>query len=425
MSAIQSITDERLIAAIDCARQRVVLIAPGVSLPVAKSISRAWQRLGANQVTAILDIDAEVCRFGYGTVEALEELQRAASAVGATLAEEPGVRICIVIADDDTFVFSPTPRLLEAPPGEPAYEDAPRPKGNGIVLTKRLAGLDADLGAGPEGSSGQLLGLDAVNAGTLANVTRDLVNNPAKPFDLTQAVNVYNAKIQFVELKVQGCRLSQHKAPLPAHLLKAVKRNKVLAKKIGNNIKLIDEDDELVTDPTLSEETISKRREAIEKKYLCSVVGVGTVIERVEKTGFLCLVDLLTQQVDEFSKSVEGVLAERFNEMAKALADEVLPEVMEELPAQWKLRLGGSPDPEQVRWRIVDDLLKAFGNPTTKVGRMKVTVVFKDVTYDMLSDPNFRANLFEHFPDLPLMEEFKAAKERAAGNQDTPNDLFS
>lgn len=417
MPAIRTITDDLLINAIDRACQRVVLIAPGVSLPVAKAVACAWQRLGTDHVTAILDVDAEVCRFGYGSVEALEELQKAASAAGATLAAEPGVRICVVIADDETFVFSPTPRQLEAPPGEQALDGATKPKANGIVLTKPPASLETDLGKGPEGVSAQQLGLDALKADKLENVKKDLASNPVKPYDLTQAVTVYNAKIQFVELKVKGCRLSQHKAPLPKHLLKAVKRNKVLAEKIGNTIKLIDEKDELISDKTLSQDTVFKQRDEIDKEFLHAVIGVGSVIDRTKKAEFLKRVEILKKQVETFSGSVEGVLAERFNEMAKALAEEVLPDVIADLPPHWTKRLGAYPEPEQVRWRIVDDLMRAFGNPATKVGRMKVDVVFKDVTYDMLNDPKFRESLFEHFPDLPLMEEYKAAKQRSEQKQ--------
>jgi len=45
---------------------------------------------------------------------------------------------------------------------------------------------------------------------------------------------------------------------------------------------------------------------------------------------------------------------------------------------------------------------------------MRVDTVFKDVTYDMLKDPNFRAHINELFPELPLMEEYTAAKERSS-----------
>jgi hypothetical protein len=64
MPSIQTITDDHLIDAIQAAEQRVVYVAPGIWPEVAQPLAKAWQRLGAEQVSVILDIDAEVCRFG-------------------------------------------------------------------------------------------------------------------------------------------------------------------------------------------------------------------------------------------------------------------------------------------------------------------------------------------------------------------------
>ena len=129
--------------------------------------------------------------------------------------------------------------------------------------------------------------------------------------------------------------------------------------------------------------------------------------------------------MEKFAASVETKLAERFQATAEQIADEILEDVLADLPEHWRKRLGPKPDPKRVRWYVLEDLLKAFGTPAGKVGKMKVETVFKDVTYDMLNEPEFREQMAKYFPDLPLMEEFKAAKERPAANQDAPDDLFS
>jgi hypothetical protein len=416
MPAIQSITDDLLIDAINRATQRVVLIAPGVWPPLANAIAKAWQRLGPKNVTAILDVDPEICRIGYGSLAGLEILQKAATAAGEPLGGEPGVRICVVIADDQTFVFSPTPRQLEAPPGKQPVATTPQPlsqpKANGIVLAKPPATLETELGSGPDGETTRTLGLDVLDPKKLAAVKQDLEQNPPKNFDLARAVNVYNARVQFVELKLGGCKLSEHKAQLPDHLIQVLKKNPVLSKKIGKNIKLIDEDDVLVTDPKLSQATLFKRRETIQNQYLRPVRGVGTVIERSKKADFSIAVESLKAEVAKFAASVETKLAERFQETAEQLATEILNEVLTDLPERWRKKLGPHPDPKRVRWFVLEDLFKAFGTPAGKVGKMKVETVFKDVTYDMLTDAEFREQMAEYFPDLPLLEEFSAAKER-------------
>lgn len=411
MPALETITDELLISDLNAATDRIVLIAPGVWPPLAEAVASTWTRLGRDRVTVILDSTAEVCRLGYGSLEGLEILQSAATAVGGSLGQESGVRICVVIADQKTFVFSPTPRLLESPPGNTLTSEVTQPKANGIVLDAAPPMLEKDLGISSAGDATRILGNEQVTTEKLQFVVSDLKTNPPKKFDLARAVNVYNAKIQFVEFRVDGCRLSEHKARLPKNLLQVIKGNQALSKKIENSIQLLDRDDVLITDPKLSQETVFKQRDRIYRRYLKSVDRIGTVIKREEKSAFLKEVEKLRADVDKFSKHVERILSERFRETAEQLAGELLDSVLIDMPDKWKNRFGNHPNPERVQWHIVDTLLKAFGDPAKKVGRMKVDTVFKDVTYDMLKDETFRTIINEYFPDLPLLEENKAVPE--------------
>ena len=85
MPSIQTITDQDLIDAIEASSQRVVFVAPGIWPEVAEALSCAWHRMGAERVSVILDIDAEVCRFGY---EMLKE-----EGFGATISKHfPGLK---------------------------------------------------------------------------------------------------------------------------------------------------------------------------------------------------------------------------------------------------------------------------------------------------------------------------------------------
>jgi hypothetical protein len=421
MPAIETITDALLIDAIEGASGRVVMIAPGVWPPLAHAITRAWQRLGNGRMTVILDIDPEIYRLGYGSLEGLQILQKAATAAGEALSEEPGIRICVLIVDEKTFVFSPTPCLVEEPPGSEQVQGTTHPRPNGIVLSKPPEMLESDLGNGTDGNSNHTLGAETMKPEKLEAIVQNLTTNPPKSFNLARAVNVYNAKIQFVEFKVEGCRLSQHKARLPKHLLHVINGNDALSKKIENSIQLLDSEDALVTDPKLSQETIFKRRDSIAEKYLRSVKGIGTVIERERKPAFSKEVEDLKSEVVKFSKQVEGVLFDRFRETAEQLTGVLLQDVLADIPQKWRRSLGNSPNPDRVRWKIMDDLLAAFGDPGTKVGKMKVDTIFKDVTYDMLKDPDFRTTINELFPDLPLMVEGSAVEERASDSSNQTN----
>jgi hypothetical protein len=441
MPALQTITDDLLITAIDGATERVVMIGPGVWPPLAKAIAKAWQRLGPKNVTVILDVDPEICRMGYGSLEGLEVLQKAAAAAAEPLGGEPGVRICVVIADDQTFVFSPTPRLLEAPPGQSPVASTPQPqshpKANGIVLAKPPAALEADLGTGGDGVTTRTLGLDVLDQKKLESVQKDLKQNPPKNFDLTRSVNVYNARIQFVELHVDGYRVSQHTVTLPKHLVSVARKNKELARKIASAVKLLDSKDPLVDGgepgveseqicgPFVSQATIEAVRNAIEEKFLRPVKGVGKIIRRAQIGEFKTAVTNLEQTLAIFAHTVKQVLAALFRKTAEEIADAILPDVLQQLPEKWQKQLGPTPRPEHVRFRVIDDLLHSFGDPEKRCEAMKVSYIFKDVTYDMLKDEEFVKLMDVYFNESPILDEYSAAKERPASTQDTPKDLFS
>jgi hypothetical protein len=212
MPSIQTITDQDLIDAIDASRQRIVFVAPGIWPEVAEALSCAWHRMGAERVSVILDIDAEVCRFGYGSIEGLQILKQTADELSQAIGHEPGIRIRIVIADDRTFIFSPTPRLIESSPGSTPVPGSTAPRSNGIVLSTPPDTVASELGVSPEQATERTIGMEAVDPGAIEAVAKDLKLNPPKTFDVARAVNVYNAAIQFAELEVTGCRLSGHKA---------------------------------------------------------------------------------------------------------------------------------------------------------------------------------------------------------------------
>ena len=99
---------------IRCAKRRLVLVAPGVSDSVAKAIVETWKDIGPGRVQIVLDVDPEVCRMGYGQFSALQMLFEAAKQMGTSVHQQAGLRIGVVVTDESTVVYSPTPLLVEA-----------------------------------------------------------------------------------------------------------------------------------------------------------------------------------------------------------------------------------------------------------------------------------------------------------------------
>jgi len=85
-----------------------VFIAPGIRAPVAMALARAMEIVPTGAVHLVLDVDAEVCRLGYGDKDfkGMEILQAEAEKHGVTVNHHPGIRIGLLIADDTTLIYS-------------------------------------------------------------------------------------------------------------------------------------------------------------------------------------------------------------------------------------------------------------------------------------------------------------------------------
>ena len=83
-------------------------------------------------------------------------------------------------------------------------------------------------------------------------------------------------------------------------------------------------------------------------------------------------------------------------------------------PVRWKPHLGGRPREQDVERMLRRELTDAFGHSDDVFQDMSVKAVFKGVTYESLSDPEFMRIASERIPLLDtLHEEFDAAKGEA------------
>lgn len=101
------------------AATRIVFLAPGLSTNVARALADAWSRVGRDALNIVLDVDAEVCRLGYGTLDGLKTICEAAVQVGGLVCHQEGLRIGVLIAYDRTLTYSPAPQLIEAGSSSP------------------------------------------------------------------------------------------------------------------------------------------------------------------------------------------------------------------------------------------------------------------------------------------------------------------
>ena len=268
-------TDDSLIALIEGAKDRLAIIAPGLTTPVAKALAARMRELPDLSLTVILDADADVYRMGYGDVEALEIIRETSNEEMFDLREQPGVRIGVM-------VYAPVSRNVEA--GSTTEE-----KPNAIMLHADATEKLAEATGTAEGE--MEVGVTGMAPNRVAGMVADLKTNPPHSFDLTRKLRVFVTEVQFIELRMPNSTFNSHKIKLPPSFQKF--EDESLRRDIDSSLKIpIDLETELDVsiksyrgDETLkvNEAAIARERREIERVFIHNWKGRGKVILRNDK----------------------------------------------------------------------------------------------------------------------------------------------
>ena len=375
------------------ARARLVVVAPAVSTQLAEEICKRWQVLPPGAVTVVLDSEPDVYRLGYGDLAGLERLHRVAAELGVTIGRQPGLRIGLVIADGQTLIYTPTAEMIETGPGGHGAANA-------ICLQSTPRTVEMDLGLSLFPAT---VGREPMSESHKESIKKDLAENPPQKFNIARKVNVFNAFIEFVDLEVEGTKLSKKTVTIPSHLL-AVADAKT-REQLRTTFRLVPPKGEL------SGAEIDRDRHLLTRRFLKVIPGHGVVIQRRDKDSFEKGVKNLQAAVQKFARRVEAKIQVRIDKNIAELSKSLLPSLSRRPPKEWIPSSGQRPPKEDVRRFLEEDLKGAFGTAAQLVGEMKVRCVFKGVTYELLKNSEFLQAATKAIPDLKRFhKEFEAAE---------------
>ena len=376
-------TDDRLIEMIRSAAHRLIIVAPGLTTPVARALAGRIGSLSAQSLTVILDADPEVYRMGYGDMEALEIIRNESSRQLFELREQPGVRIGVVVSDHRTMVYSPVPRNVEA--GSTSTE-----KPNALMIegeaAETLAYATSFAGSRTE------VGQTALTPKRVDEMVENLKADPPQPIDLSRKLKVFRSEVQFVELKMTNATFRSRRIRRPAQFQKL--NNQDLRPRISSNLKVpVNLETELEisigTCPDqeklkVNDRFILHQRQELERVFFHDWKTRGKVILRRDKE---CAVKQLDRLI-EIIKAYHGALKGKIDESRKAFRDQFVAEFIDmwkqQPPAHLKMR--GNVTEESCR----DDLefeANLLFDKAVELGASYHTVVYKDVAIEDLADP--------------------------------------
>jgi len=434
MTTFSSINEETLAAAISRCQNRLVYIAPSVTLRITVAIEELLQRSNEPSITLVIDTDPEVCRLGYGTVEGLKHLQQIVETHCLPLRYQEGLRVGVLISDEEVIAYAPTPLLIEA-----GTTSNGQSQSNAIILGSNP--LKEILSACAEDTllTQAEIGNRAITPNMLNSTLSSLKEQPPKAYDISRIERVYSSKLQYVEFEVIGYKLSSRRAKIPNDLL--VGNNEMLEKRMQNSFSLLEGKDTLVVEindcdpqtnePKLikgepkkidySEIHIEKDRKKIYEDFLTVIPKHGQLITRARRKAFDARIAWFESRLKAFEKGVRERLEKEIDKSIEELSIILLEGVRKHPPARY-LKFSYSPNitDEQFIAEIERDLQQAFD--VDKFFKPQVNVVFKDLTYETIRDPEFRKLLNQKFRGLnqssdDLFHEHDSAPEYGSQNQ--------
>jgi hypothetical protein len=395
--SVKSLDDQGLIRLVESANKRLVFVAPGVSEQMSKALATAWRRLGS-RMSVVLDADPGCCRLGYGSEAGLRSLHEAAAGLGVIVANQPHLRVGVIITEHETLIFTPSPLLIED--GAQAKQGA-----NAISLPgPPPSTLAKDLGIGPRGVSEQVIGLDALTQTKIKALSDDLKKNPPLPFDVSRHMLVFNAALEFVEFSVSKIQLQRIDIPIPPELSGFA----------GSDLRTLfrfDPGQEL----TDAKKKLEDKKKEIDREFTRSAPGFGgSLIERSRKKEFLQRVDAFRPDLEAFRAFVRKKFSEVSTRNQKKLFEALLPHIIERPPPDWAVPTGSAAQRKVALGRRLErELQDLFGKHQDElVAAMRIDVLFKGVTFECLNDTRFKDVAGRAFPHLTdLHAEFQAAPE--------------
>lgn len=413
-----SLSSRKLAKMISVAKKRVAVVAPSIQGDVGAALCDAAVRLGTENIDLVIDVDEKVFRLGYGSIDAITALKER----GLKLRHHPGLRIGLVIVDQQAWAFAPVALYIET---EPDIDDLP----NAISLSSDEAvrlllkvsdsarsevirtSKDAELVEEAKAAVVELSQFSD-NSRKLDEVCRSLEDAPPVPFDVSRQVQVFEPYIQYVDLKLQGCAIQNHKMQLPPHIL-GLASTREFEDRLSTTFNLIEKSSS-VSAKHLDDE-VRKLREVFTR----SLGKLGRVLLKNQRKNFDTEVRKLRKKIEDHREKVKLELKGELDKTKAQLVENFLPLVKDRPPNQLLFQLSNAnlTDEDARKW-LEWEIGSCIPHPDKLITKMELECVFKDVTYETLKDVALMETLQKAFPLVDWhkpFDEFTAAKEKGAG----------
>ena len=402
MTHLFSTLDSQHIADLVRSAKRFVCYAgPGVQMAPALAMADVAGRLGVEMVTVALDFDERVMRMGFGDMAAVRTLREA----GVRVNDSPGLRTALVLVDDEGYLFTPTALYLEAEPQDQQAVNAMRlsteqlrealarlsPVAKAIAVAQAVTEQESEHFA----SLPVEVGSESVTEEKYARVDQALKEAPPVQFDLARQVRVFNAYLQYVELKLIGAAIQRHRLAIPPNILK-LGGSQDLEGRLRTTFDLIEKGGKL------SSKKLEDELNEIRKNFTPSLgKDHGRVVLKSAKPHLERRIDTFRTNLVAHQKTVADELQAQLDASRKQIVDYYMQHVIENPPdAMLGQLLHEKPTEDDARFWLHAELDKVFPKADALIQKMQLDVRYKDVTFETLNREDFLESVMSAFPRI-------------------------
>jgi hypothetical protein len=442
-----SITPKTLAHEISKANQRIYYSGAGIDTVVSNALINSKQKTPSLDIIVVIDCTPHARRLGYGSHESVKQLQ----SCNILVFQQPGVRLSFCLTDQRGWVFSFPPQLVEgldqqegfncieldlhqikplaeqlALLSKPNFSSTDQhqsvdqlkqselfpelsiksesdPDIFSYISNNKDSNVDTQLKPFFIASKAKILTIDEVK-----KIDQELEQNPPQRFDVSQQVQVFNSRVEFVEIVLIGGYIDRHVFKFPDEIKKLISDDAEAQKRLSASYKLID------STSKISSKTISSDVDSLRRKFLKPVGKLGRVILRAQKENFQKELTSLRSKIDSYKSDLEANLTKELEKSKKSLIAALIDRVKANPPDELKFGIETKSVTKTQANDYLDKLLdKHMPKAEQLLGAIELKCHFKAVTYEMLSDDEFQKQLKEQFPfaqwEIP-MDEYTAAK---------------
>jgi hypothetical protein len=352
--------------------------------------------------------------MGFGEFAAVGILRD----VDINISSTKGLRTGLLVVDYEGYIFTPTALYLEA---DRRTADAP----NAMRLSKEQV-MEAMARLSPSAKviaialsnsteEKEKIRLQAVElpSETLSKeqffrVGKRLEEVPPVKFDVARQVRVFNAYLQYVEMKLAGAAIQRHRLSIPPSI-QQLGGSEDLEGRLKTTFDLISKSGKL------SSKVLEDRLNGIRKNFTRSLgKDYGRVTLKAAKPHLEESIKAFRYELKAHQVKVEKELQGQLDESRKQIVDYYVPHVLKSPP---DAMLGQFLKYSEVEARIWLDseLDGVFPKADDIIEKMQLDVRYKDVTFETLNQRDFLDAVKEAFPRIDwdkAYSEFRAAGEK-------------